>query len=722
MSDMERLLYRQPAKDWSEVLPLGNGHLGAMVWGNAAQERISLNEGTLWSGYEHDQNNPSASAALTRVRELVFEGRYREAQTLLEKEMLGEYTESYLPLGDLYIDLPGTGKPTEYTRELRLADACAIVHYMCGDVYYRREQFISHPHRALILRLDASRPVLDVTFRLESPLHAAVTANETTLRMRGQCPEHVDPDYTHTPEPICWGERGKRFEAVLTLLDTDGETAAKGDTLRVTHASYAVLSLTAVYNPDLRPAYATLGYGGLLAAHRADYQALYGRVSLQLGEQPDTPTDERLRRLAAGAEDPALVALYFQYGRDLMISASRAGGQPITLQGLWNWQMQPPWSSNYTTNINTQMNYWPALNCGLKECLQPYFDFIARLCHNGQETAMLQFGCRGFTLSHNTDYWAVTHSVGVVHGQTEGVEDSGRYAWFPLGSVWICQELWRYYEYTGDETFLERTAFPLLREAALFCADFLLSHQGYEVICPSASPENAFFTPDGETASIAYACTMDMTLVREAFDHFEQACALLGREDELLAVIRDKRPKLYPYHVGQYGQLQEWCEDFDEPEPGHRHLSHLYGLFPAEQFCGQPELMEACRRSIDRRLAHGGGHTGWSCAWLINLFAVLGNGEAAYAQLKTLLVRSTYPNLWGGYSPFQIDANFGGIAGIANLLVQDRGGQVTLLPALPRAFANGEVKGLRIKGGKAVDIRWEDGRIREQRIYAVQDE
>ena len=720
MTGAERLWYRKPATRWEEVLPLGNGHLGAMVWGSAERETIGLNEGTLWSGYPREKTNPRAAAALPRVRELVFAGEYRKAQELVRKDMLGEYTESFMPLGNLLIDLPGEGAATDYERELTLGDACARVRYQQGGVRYTRELFASYPHRALIMRLTASEPKLNAAFRLQSELQPKVSAQGDTLWLHGQCPEHVDPDYTGVPDPVRWGEKGKRFSAALRVLATDGELRAHDQSLTLTGATFAVLSLTAVENPDLASAYTALGYEGLKAAHTGDYHALYRRVTLDLGEQPDEPTDERLQRLAAGREDAPLYALYFQYGRYLMISASRAGGQPITLQGLWSWQIQPPWSCNYTTNINAQMNYWPALSCGLGECLRPYFDFVQKLCEQGKQTARDYYGCRGFTLGHNTDYWANNNPVGVISGQSEGGEDSPRYACFALASVWVCQELWRYYAYTGDLAFLRSTALPVLREAAQFCVDFLTPHGEYEVICPSTSPENAFYTAEGEIVSVGYASAIDMTLVREAFDEYEQACEALGMEDELLAAIREKRPRLYPYGIGRDGQLMEWHAEFDEPEPGHRHVSHLYGLFPGERFRGDAAMEQACRRSMERRLANGGGHTGWSCAWLINLFAMLGDGEGAFEQLRTLLTRSTAPNLWDEHPPFQIDGNFGGIAGIANMLVQERGGEVVLLPALPKAFATGAVTGLRVKGGKAVDIRWAEGKLVERRIYPAE--
>ncbi len=716
MSGDLKLFYHQPAATWDEVLPLGNGLLGAMVWGGAEKEQIGLNEGTLWSGYKQEKNNPAALDALPRVRELIFQGEYKKAQELVESRMLGEYTESYMPLGNLFVETGTQGPVTDYIRELDLDTALAKVSYTQNGTRFLREYFVSHPHKAMILRFWAENGPLDLTFTFDSLLRYAVKAGENALLISGQCPEHVDPNYTGVKDPVFFGDKGMRFEAVLRVLQTDGTASHEGDSLKISGGSFAVLSFTAVNNPALKA-----GYDSLLASHLQDYQKLFQRVSLDLGPQLAIPTDERIRRLRAGEKDNGLFALYFQFGRYLMVSASRPGGEAMNLQGLWNWEIQPPWSSNYTTNINTQMNYWPALSCGLWECMAPYFTLLEGVVEEGKKTAAIHFGCRGFTLSHNTDYWRSTHPVGVVHGHKEGAKGSGQYGFFPMGGAWLCQELWRYYEYTGDIAFLKEKAYPILREAALFCLDFLVEHAGHYVICPSASPENAFTAPNGDTASITYACAMDMTLVREVFGDFEKMCAALSIQDELLEDIHAKKEKLYPYKTGRFGQLLEWAEDFDEPEPGHRHLSHMYGLFPSELFHGQADLIAACRKSLGRRIENGGGHTGWSCAWLINLYAVLRDSEAAYHQLHTLLVRSTYPNLWDGHPPFQIDGNFGGAAGIANMLVQDRGGEVVYLPALPKEFGSGCVKGLRIKGGRAVDLAWEKGQLVEKRVYAVEN-
>lgn len=379
--------------------------------------------------------------------------------------------------------------------------------------------------------------------------------------------------------------------------------------------------------------------------------------------------------------------------------------------------MRPPWSSNWTTNINVQMNYWLAQSCNLQECMGPYFELIKRLCVEGKKTAKTHYNCRGFVHHHNADYWCNTNPVGIAHGNDKGERGSATWSFWPMGGAWLCSELLKHYEYNLDKDFLKNTAYPILKEAALFLVDWTVEHEGKYVTCPSTSPENRYITRDGRTSCITIASAMDLALIREVFTHFKKTCEILRLQDNLIEQIDIRLSKLAQFKIGSKGQLLEWNEEFQEMEMGHRHISHLYGLFPSELFEGNEKLTEACRESLNMRIANGGGHTGWSCAWLINMFAVLGDRDQAYNYLKTLLVRANHDNLWGDHPPFQIDANFGGTAGIANMLIQDRNGTVKILPALPKEFETGYVKGLRIKNCKSIDIEWEDGKLVNYQVY-----
>ena len=525
----------------------------------------------------------------------------------------------------------------------------------------------------------------------------------------------MDPSYIPLREDsVVQGTRGKAFTAAVRILECDGLVENTGDRIRVSGASVCVLILSAVREPALPE---NASYDSLKAEHIRDYEALYGRVELYLGEQKALPTDERLELLKKGEEDNGLYSLFFQYGRYLLIASSREGSLPANLQGIWSWELRAPWSSNWTININTQMNYWHAQSCNLGECAEPYFRFMEKICEEGKKTASVNYHCRGFVAHHNIDFWGNTNPVGLLPGQTEGDDGCVNWAYWPMGGAWLTQELFRAYEYSQDERYLKEVAAPIIREAALFLNDWLVEYQGEYVTCPSTSPENQFRLPDGQTTSVTYASSMDMAIVREVFGNYMKICEILGTQDSLLDEIREKLPRLAPFRTGSFGQLLEWHEEYEEPEPGHRHISHLYGLFPSELFAGNEKLTEACRISLKHRLENGGGHTGWSCAWITNVFAILEDPENAYAYLRTLLTRSTYPNLWDAHPPFQIDGNFGGTAAIANMLVQDRGGEVKLLPALPRQFKDGYVKGLCIKGRKCVDISWKDGKEEAHRIY-----
>lgn len=714
------LFYEQAAENWEQTLPIGNGSLGAMIFGGVKQEKLGLNEESLWSGYKHDKNRAEAYEYLGKVRELVFAEKYVEAEKEVQKHMLGEYNESYLPMGNLNIAFSHDERVTDYKRILDLEESLVQVSYKANGVSYKREYFASYPAQMIAMKFQADQPVLEMEISFESQLFHKVSADEVGLLIKGQCPEHVDPNYIRGPEGIIQGDRGMRFEGSVKVRECDGNvTVTEEGVIRITGASVAVLTVEAknIDRIDRREnTGGNFAYEQVKREHIADYQELYQRVELYLGEQPQLPTDKRLERLKQGQEDNGLYGLYFQYGRYLLIASSRKGSLPANLQGIWSWEYQAPWSSNFTTNINTEMNYWHAQSCNLKECMEPLFDYAERLCEEGKKTAKTHYGCRGFVHHHNGDYWASTNPAGIGFGEEGGRDYSVTWSMWPMGGAWMCSEFFKYYEYQQDENFLRERAHPILKEAALFLVDWLVERNGEYVTCPSTSPENRFKTADGDSCVTA-ACAMDLELIREVFDSFKKTCDILKLEDELLKEIEERLERLAEFKIGSKGQLLEWDKEFEETEPGHRHISHLYGLFPSELFAGDDRLKEACRKSLEIRLENGGGYTGWSCAWIINMFAILGDGERAYEYLETLLTKSTYDNLWDAHPPFQIDGNFGGTAAIANMFVQDRNGEVKILPALPKRFKDGYVKGLCVKGKKAVDIVWQDGEVVDYKIY-----
>ncbi|HRX92906.1 MAG TPA: glycoside hydrolase N-terminal domain-containing protein [Chitinophagaceae bacterium] len=743
------LWYNHPADYFEQTLVLGNGKMGAAVFGDVTDEKIFLNDITLWSGEPvNPDNNPAAYKFVAPVRKALREENYKLADSL-NKNLQGQFSQSYAPLGTVKIYFKDHHSYTNYYRELDLKNAVSKLSYEVNGVQYQREYFVSNPDRVMAIKLSASKKeAINCTVSFESLLKYVIREEKATMKVTGYAPYHAEPSYRgNMPNAVLFDEsKGTRFTSLFKIKNQDGQVSFTDSTIELSGCTEAILyiSIATSFNGfNKNPATEGLDdqaialidlkkalkkpYPTIKKTHVRDYQALYNRVELDLGTTaaPDLPTDERLLRYSEGKEDKNLEILYFNFGRYLLIASSRTNGVPANLQGIWNPYIRPPWSSNYTININLEENYWLAEIANLSELHRPLLSFINNLSQTGAITAKTYYGVNGWAAGHNSDIWAMSNPVG----------DFGKgdptWANWTMGGVWLSTHLWEHYAFTHDKDFLKKTAYPIMKKAVQFCLGWMVKDKdGKWITSPGTSPENNYITAQGYRGATLYGATADLAMIRELFEDFLKASDALKIDDGFIKQVEDTHNNLHPYSIGKKGNLQEWYYDWEDSDPKHRHQTHLFGLHPGHHITPYetPDLANACRTTLEIK---GDQTTGWSKGWRINLWARLWDGNRAYKMYRELLKYvdpdgmngqrrggGTYPNLFDAHPPFQIDGNFGGASAVIEMLMQSTGEKIFLLPALPDAWSEGNIKGICARGGFEVSMKWDNKTLKKTTLFS----